>query len=118
MSCDTYDPTSRGQRSLQPATRFVCVVVLMSAGWFGCSQNPNLTNQQATWQQQQQQQIQQYVAQLREAQRRANNLDVNNKDLHSQLAQSQQQLHRMSQENSLLKQRLNDTATQLAQTVF
>jgi flagellar motor protein MotB len=92
-------------------------VVLVSAGLLGCSQNPNLTNQQATWQQQQQQQIQQYVAQLREAQRRANNLDVNNKDLHSQLAQSQQQLHRISQENSLLKQRLDETATRLAQTL-
>jgi len=117
MSCDKYDPTSRGRWSTRSANRIVCAVVLMSAGLLGCSQNPNLTNQQATWQQQQQQQVQQYTAQLREAQRRANNLDVNNRDLHSQLAQSQQQLQRIAQENTLLKQRLNETATQLAQTL-
>jgi flagellar motor protein MotB len=116
MSCDTDDPNSRGQWFTRPAAYTGCLAVLVSTGLLGCSQNPNLTNQQATWQQQQQQ-MQQYVAQLREAQRRANNLDVNNRDLHSQLAQSQQQLHRLSEENSLLKQRLDETATQLAQTL-
>jgi flagellar motor protein MotB len=102
---------------MRPFACLAGLVALLSATVVGCSQNGNLTNQQATWQQQYQQQIDAYAAQVREAQRRANNLDVNNRDLHSQLAQSQQQLHRIAEENSLLKRRLDETATQLAQTL-
>ena len=80
---------------MRPIARVAGLVVLLSAIGPGCSQNGNLTSQQANLQQQHRQQVDQYAAQLREAQRRSNNLDVNNRDLHSQLAQSQQQLHRV-----------------------
>ena len=102
---------------MRPLACLAGLVVLLAAACCGCSQNGNLTNPQASWNQQYQQQMEQYTAQLREAERRANHLDLNNKDLNSQLAQSQQQLHRVAQENSLLKQRLDETASQLANTL-
>jgi flagellar motor protein MotB len=102
---------------MRPIARVAGLVVLLSVIGPGCSQKGNLTNQQANLQQQHRQQMDQYAAQLREAQRRSNNLDVNNRDLHSQLAQSQQQLHRVVEENSLLKNRLDETAGQLAATL-
>ena len=88
---------------MRPSANIAGLFAFLLAAVCGCSQNGNLTNQQATWQQQYQQQMQQYTAQLQEAQRRANNLDVNNRDLHAQLAQSQQQLHRIVQENALVR---------------
>ncbi len=101
---------------MRPIARIAGLVVVLSAIGPGCSQNGNLTNQQANLQQHRQQ-MDQYAAQLRESQRRANNLDVNNRDLHAQLAQSQQQLHRVVEENSLIKKRLDETAGQLAATL-
>ena len=102
---------------MRPLASIAGLVVLLTAAFCGCSQNGNLTNPQASWNQQTQQQMEQYTAMLREAERRANHLDINNRDLNSQLAQSQQQLHRVTQENSLLKQRLDETASQLADTL-
>lgn len=102
---------------MRPLACFAGLVALWTAAFCGCSPNGSLTNQQATWNQQHQQQVEQYAALLRQAERRAGNLNLNNVELNSQLAQSQQQLQRITQENALLKQRLSETASKLADTL-
>ena len=79
----------------------------------GCSQNPFLSPQQQTAIQQQQTN---YVSQMQELQRRVAELDTSNRDLHTQLAQSQQQLKIHTDETGLLKAQLRDTANQLRET--
>lgn len=63
---------------------------------------------------QQQQQYQQQLAQRESIQRQASQLDSNNRDLHTQLAQSQQQLRLLQDEVGLLRTRLGETADHLA----
>jgi flagellar motor protein MotB len=52
-----------------------------------------------------------------ELDRRAQGLDSNNRDLHTQLARAQQQNQLLEDQNHLLRQRLDETAQQLASSI-
>jgi len=81
--------------------------VLLTAA--GC-QNPFAAQQQQHAYQLQQQ----YAGQINSLQARVNDLDRNNRDLHAQLARSAQQSKLMQDEVDLLRKRLGETASQLA----
>ena len=64
----------------------VLIVWLLVPTAVGCYGHPYFANQQQyTWQQKR-------LTQMQEYQQRAGSLDVNNRDLHTQLAQSQQEV--------------------------
>ena len=56
-----------------------------------------------------------YAAQISELERRAKLLDENNRQLHSQLAQSQQQVQTYRERSDLMQQQLGDMSAQLQQ---
>jgi len=56
-----------------------------------------------------------YAAQISELERRAKLLDENNRQLHSQLAQSQQQVQTYRERSNLMQQQLGDMSAQLQQ---
>jgi len=56
-----------------------------------------------------------YAAQISELERRARLLDENNRQLHSQLAQSQQQVQTYRERSDLMQQQLGDMSAQLQQ---
>ncbi len=85
------------------------LAAIACVGSAGCT-SPSAQQQAALKQQQE------YVAQVQEQQRRANSLDVNNRDLHTRLAQSQQQMRLVQDEVTMLRKRLGDTVSQLAES--
>ncbi len=88
----------------------VLASISFAAGLAGCNApNPFLTSSappQAAWEQQQ-------ASQLQDLGRRATALDVDNRDLHTELAQANQQVKLFSDEITLLRSRLAETASQL-----
>lgn len=78
----------------------------------GCNRNPFLTAQQ-TSAPPPLAQAEPYAAQLQDMGRRATALDADNRDLHAEIARAQQEKQLLQEEVSLLRRRLNDTATQL-----
>lgn len=95
---------------VRPASKW-CLLVMTGLCLVGCTQNPHMTPQQmAAWQQQS---LQPQQGQAYDLNRRATALDANNRDLHTQLAQSRQQVDLLRQQVTTLQQQLGDTANRL-----
>ena len=82
----------------------------------GCRNNPLQARRKASLAQQENVQEEHLAAEDREFQRRAEQLDTNNRDLHTRLAQSHREVQLLSDEVTLLRERLRETADLLAQT--
>ena len=94
---------------MRRVTMWLCLVA--SAALAGCNQNPYLPpNQTAGWQQQA---VPPQQSQVYDLSRRADALDKNNRDLHTQLAQSRQQVQLMREQVTLLQKQLGETAKRL-----
>lgn len=92
------------------------VLVAVAACLPGCNQNPFQSPQPVPgWPASAQapQATAPYTAQAADLERRATALDTNNRDLHTQLAQSRQQVQLLRDQTNLLQQQLTETAKRL-----
>ncbi len=93
-------------------TTRMCFVAIGVGVLAGCNQNPYLPPQQNAGLSQQQS-VPPQQSQMYDLSRRANSLDENNRDLHTQLAQSRQQVQLLREQVTLLQKELGDTAGRL-----
>lgn len=96
------------------ASSTMLLVLALSAA-AGCNQNPYVQSPLAAWQPQAPN-VQPYQAQMYDLSRRAEALDANNRDLHTQLAQSRQQVQLLREQMGLLQKQLADAARHLQES--
>lgn len=113
MKCDCF-AKNREQSALPWLKNCAPLLLVLWLASAGCNQNPYLSPQPAAaWQQQP---VDPQQSQALDLSRRATELDANNRDLHTQLAQSRQQVDVMREQISLLQKQLGESSKRLQET--
>jgi flagellar motor protein MotB len=111
MASQTIAKTRKIPRALRPLLPMGLVVACALVVGPGCNQNPYLSSQPAAWPPPVA--VQPAQAQSLDLTRRASELDANNRDLHTQLAQSRQQVDLLREQIGLLQKQLGESGKRM-----
>jgi flagellar motor protein MotB len=111
MASQTFAKTRQTLRALRPWLPMGLVVACALVAGPGCNQNPYLSSQPVAWPPPVA--VQPAQAQSLDLTRRASELDANNRDLHTQLAQSRQQVDLLREQVGLLQKQLAESGKRM-----